>query len=259
MTETTATATSPSPASDPMAAMAGPLRAAFAAAMTPYVSGDAVASAELTGILTEAVTAADPTPELVGALCDLIATAAPTTGLLTLMHEAVGVALGLTPAAPAGRTARPPQPRQVASAAPRPSGLRERIAELFAQSPATRWTVTELAHRLGNSSGAVGAALDRMLSNGEAALVSMSPKRYSIPTPAEASAPAPAEPESADPAPADATVSQPEDGDEASAPEAVMDEAGDEVNGNSAEVEATAEAEAPAPATRRKSAKSADA
>ena len=252
MTETIAPVTALT--ADPMAAMAGPLRAAFTAAMAPYVSGDAAASTDLTGILTEAVTAADPTPELVGALCDLIASAAPTSTLLALMHEAVGVALGLTQTAPMARGARTPLPRQAAPVASRSGGLRERIAELFSQSSTTQWTVTELAHRLGNSSGAVGAALERMLSNGEAVLAATSPKRYAAPAQADATTTAsPAE---------DATDNQPQSSDdEATAPEVAANEAPDEANGNSPAAENTDEADTQAStaATRRKNGKSADA
>ncbi|WP_034267156.1 hypothetical protein [Actinospica robiniae] len=257
MTETTAPAASH--AADPMAALAGPLRAAFTAAMVPYVTGDAVASADLSGILTEAVLAADPSPELIGALCDLITGATPTTTLLALMHEAVGVALGLTPAAPTARTARPPQTRQAAPAVTRSGGLRERIAELFTHDPAMQWTVTELAHRLGNSSGAVGAALERMLGNGEAILAATTPKRYAAPGQVEQAASEQAASEEA--APEDGVDSQPRDRDAEGAPETTTDEAPDTSKADSPEAEAPTGADTPAPAhaARRKGAKSADA
>jgi hypothetical protein len=178
MTEITETAVS----IDPVAVMAAPLRAAFTATMTPYANGEAVAPDSLIAILTEALTTAEPTPELIALLCELINSAAPTTALLGVMHRAMGAALGLSTAVPAARAARPVYTRPIAAGVPRPGGLRERIVGLFGQDPTRHWTVSDLARDLGNGSGAVGAALDRMVESGEAILAANSPKRYTGPT-----------------------------------------------------------------------------
>lgn len=178
------------PAANPFAAMAAPIRAAFTAAMGPYTNGNAPAPAALTGILMEAVTAAEPTPELIGMLCQLLTTADPDAATLSIMHRAMGAALGIgtTPATPRpARTGAATAPRPAASGpggGTRPGSIGARILTLLTANPDAQLTVTELARELGNGTGATGAALNGLLNRGEIVLTAEIPRRYAAPAPA---------------------------------------------------------------------------
>lgn len=186
MTDTTNTA----PA-NPYAAMAGPIRAAFTAAMSPYANGEAPAPAALTGILMEAVTAAEPTAELIGMLCQLLTTAEPDADTLSIMHRAMGAALGIgtTSVPPRSPRTGAPATRTTASGTgggTRPGSIGARILEMFAANPGAQFTVTELARELGNGTGATGAAITGLINRGEIVLTSEHPRRYAAPAPAAA-------------------------------------------------------------------------
>ncbi|MBR7833499.1 hypothetical protein KDL01_09495 [Actinospica durhamensis] len=197
MTETTARATAAVPA-DPYAAMAAPIRAAFTAAMAPYTNGEAAAPAGLTGILMEAVTAAEPTAELIGMLCQLLTTAAPDADTLSIMHRAMGAALGLgtgpgrSPLRTGGATA--PRPTTGGTGVgTRPGSIGARILEVLAAHPGAQLTVTELARELGNGTGATGAAITGLLNRGELVMTGEHPRRYTTSAPAQATDTAPAD------------------------------------------------------------------
>ena len=190
MTDTTAAAQA-----DPYAAMAAPIRAAFTAAMAPYTNGEVTAPAGLTSILLEAVTAAEPTAELIGMLCQLLTAAEPDTDTLSIMHRAMGAALGFgTAPAPArpvrtGATgARPATPGT--GAGTRPGSIGARILEILAANPGAEYTVTELARELGNGTGATGAAITGLINRSEIAMANEHPRRYAAATPAVPAAPA---------------------------------------------------------------------
>jgi hypothetical protein len=179
MTDTTNATAAPG---NPYAAMVAPLRAAFTAAMAPYTNGEAVASAPLTRILMEAVTAADPTPELIGMLCHLVTAAAPDTDTLSIMHRAMGAALGLGAAAPARSAISAPRPAATGTGgATRPGSIGARILEAFAANPGTEFTVTQLAQHVGSGTGATGAAITSLLNRGEAVMTGENPRRYTAP------------------------------------------------------------------------------
>jgi hypothetical protein len=176
---------------NPFAAMAAPIRAAFTAAMSPYTNGETAAPAALTGILMEAVSAAEPTAELIGMLCQLLTTADPDADTLSIMHRAMGAALGI------GTTALPPRsPRTGAQATrsttggtgggTRPGSIGARILAVFAANPGAQYTVTELARELGNGTGATGAAITGQINRGEVVLASEHPRRYAAPAPTTA-------------------------------------------------------------------------
>jgi hypothetical protein len=200
MTDNTAAA----PA-NPYAAMAAPIRAAFTAAMSPYTNAEATAPAGLTSILLEAVAAAEPTAELIGMLCQLLTAAEPDADTLSIMHRAMGAALGF---ATAPATARPvrtgataPRPATAGTGAgTRPGSIGARILEVLGANPGAQYTVTELARELGNGTGATGAAVTGLINRGEITLTNEHPRRYAAATPAapaDASDTATAEEESA--------------------------------------------------------------
>ncbi|WP_034268027.1 hypothetical protein [Actinospica robiniae] len=180
---------------NPYTAMAAPIRAAFTAAMSPYTNAEATAPAGLTGILMEAVTAAEPTAELIGMLCQLLTAAEPDAETLSIMHRAMGAALGLgTAPVPAravrtGAAASRPASTGTGGGA-RPGSIGARILEVFAASPGAQFTVTELAHELGNGTGATGAAISGLINRGEIVMAGEHPRRYTAPaaTPATAAA-----------------------------------------------------------------------
>jgi hypothetical protein len=184
MTDTTTPTATPA---DPYAAMAAPIRAAFTAAMAPYTNGEAPAPAGLTGILMEAVSSAEPSPELIGMLCQLLTSAAPDADTLSIMHRAMGAALGLgTAPARAVRTAAPaPRPATGGSSSTgggtRPGSIGARILEVLAAHPGAQFTVTELARELGNGTGATGAAITGLLGRGELVMTGEHPRRYTAP------------------------------------------------------------------------------
>lgn len=183
MTDTTTPTATPA---DPYAAMAAPIRAAFTAAMAPYTNGEAPAPAGLTGILMEAVNAAEPSPELIGMLCQLLTSAAPDADALSIMHRAMGAALGLGIApARAVRTAapapRPPTGSGGSGGGTRPGSIGARILEVLAAHPGAQFTVTELARELGNGTGATGAAITGLLGRGELVMTGEHPRRYAAP------------------------------------------------------------------------------
>lgn len=183
----------PAALADPYAAMAAPIRAAFTAAMAPYTNGEAAAPAGLTGILTEAVTAAEPTAELIGMLCQLLTTAAPDADTLSIMHRAMGAALGLGTGP--GRSLRPggaPVSRPATTGTgggTRPGSIGGRILEVLAASPGAQLTVTELARELGNGTGATGAAITGLLNRSELVMTGERPRRYAAAAPATAASP----------------------------------------------------------------------
>ncbi|WP_034266627.1 hypothetical protein [Actinospica robiniae] len=202
MTQTTAPTATPA---DPYVAMAAPIRAAFTAAMAPYTNGEAAAPAGLTGILMEAVTAAEPTAELIGMLCQLLTSAAPDADTLSIMHRAMGAALGLGtgPGRPPRTVATAPRPAATGTGGgTRPGSIGARILEVFAASPGAQFTVTELAHELGNGTGATGAAISGLINRGELAMTSEHPRRYAAPAAAPTTA--------ADTTPAESTEDAPE-------------------------------------------------
>ena len=201
MTETTAPAATPA---DPYAAMAAPIRAAFTAAMAPYTNGEAAAPAGLTGILMETVTAAEPTAELIGMLCQLLTSAAPDADTLSIMHRAMGAALGLGtgPARPLRTGTTAPRPAATSTGGgTRPGSIGARILEVFAAKPGAHFTVTELAHELGNGTGATGAAITGLINRGEIVMSGEHPRRYAAPAAAPATA--------ADASPADSAEDTP--------------------------------------------------
>lgn len=186
MTDTTNAA--PTAIGNPYAAMAAPIRAAFTAAMTPYTNGEAAAPAAVTRILMEAVAAAEPGPELIGMLCHLVTAADVNTETLSIMHRAMGAALGLGGGAPV-RTA-PVAPRAAAAGiggATRPGSIGSRILEVFAANPGSEFTVTQLAQQVGNGTGATGAAINGLIDRGEAVLTGENPRRYAAPATTHAS------------------------------------------------------------------------
>lgn len=195
MTDTTALA--PAPA-DPYAAMAAPIRAAFTAAMAPYTNGEAAAPAGLTGILMEAVTAAEPTAELIGMLCQLLTTATPDADTLSIMHRAMGAALGLGTASGrpvrTGATASRPAATGTGGGT-RPGSIGARILEALTARPGAQLTVTELARELGNGTGATGAAVTGLLNRGELVMTGEHPRRYAAAAPVQAPDAAPSDSE----------------------------------------------------------------
>lgn len=185
MTDTTNAA--PAATGSPYAAIAAPIRAAFTAAMAPYTNGETVAPVSLTKILMEAVTAAAPTPELVGMLCHLVTAAEPDTDTLSIMHRAMGAALGLGGVAPARTGAAASRPVATGSdGTARPGSIGARILAVFTANPGAEFTVTQLAQQVGNGTGATGAAISGLINRGEAVLTGENPRRYAAPTPAAA-------------------------------------------------------------------------
>lgn len=176
---------------DPYAAMAAPIRAAFTAAMAPYTNGEAAAPVGLTGILMEAVTAAEPTAELIGMLCQLLTSAVPDADTLSIMHRAMGAALGLglglgpTPARPLRTGATASRPASGTGGGTRPGSIGARILEVLAARPGAQLTVTELARELGNGTGATGAAITGLLNRGELVMTGEHPRRYAASAPAQ--------------------------------------------------------------------------
>lgn len=175
----TDTATATAAPANPHAAMAAPLRAAFTAAMVPYTNGETAAPVALTKILMEAIAATEPGPELIGMLCHLVTSAEPDTETLSIMHRAMGAALGLGVAAPVrtGTTA----PRAAANSTggtTRPGSIGARILEVLTANPGAEFTVTQLAQQVGSGTGATGAAITGLLTRGEIAMTGESPRRY---------------------------------------------------------------------------------
>ena len=64
---------------------------------------------------------------------------------------------------------------------------------MFAASPGTQFTVTELAREIGNGTGATGAAITGLLNRGELVMTAEHPRRYAASVPAQAADAAPAE------------------------------------------------------------------
>ncbi len=84
-------------------------------------------------------------------------------------------------------------PQSAASGSPagakaRPGELRARVAGILAADPGTRFTVTELANRLGHSGGAVGNACETLVARGEADRDGSQPRTYRATTTTAAAA-----------------------------------------------------------------------
>jgi nitric oxide reductase NorQ protein len=60
----------------------------------------------------------------------------------------------------------------------RPGELRARVAGILAAAPGARFTVTELANKLGHSGGAVGNACETLVARGEADRDGRQPRKY---------------------------------------------------------------------------------
>ncbi|MGO4758091.1 hypothetical protein AB4212_57415, partial [Streptomyces sp. 2MCAF27] len=84
------------------------------------------------------------------------------------------------PAAPVPNTPTGPVPSAAtASGRARPGELRAWIAKILATSPSgAQFSVTELAHTLGHSGGAVGNACETLVARGEAERVGSKPRTY---------------------------------------------------------------------------------
>lgn len=208
--------------------------------------------------------------------------------LLKALGEALTAAVRVTRAAPAAASApmpvRPAAVRtgaarvtsaQVGSVAgePKPGSLRARLIGYLAEHPGREFTVTELFHGVGaTSGGAVGAALNTMTAHGEAIQTSDAPKRFTAP--AGTVAPAPAEPDAdTDQDTAPDTADEPDTGETADAIEHEAntdadtdDEPGPDADADTdtdtdtdadadqdsaTDADATAPEDAPAPATAR--------
>jgi hypothetical protein len=132
-------------------------------------------------------------PELLGALGEALTAAVRVTRGTPGTVAAPVPARATAVRAPAARVTT----AQVGSVAgePKPGSLRARLIDHLAANPGQAFTVTELFHAVGaTSGGAVGAALNTMTAHGEAIQTSDTPKRYTAPAGTPAPAPAPAEP-----------------------------------------------------------------
>jgi hypothetical protein len=132
-------------------------------------------------------------PELLGALGEALTAAVRVTRGTPGTVPAPVPARATAVRAPAARVTT----AQVGSVAgePKPGSLRAKLIDHLAAHPGQAFTVTELFHAVGaTSGGAVGAALNTMTAHGEAIQTSDAPKRYTAPAGTPAPAPAPAEP-----------------------------------------------------------------
>lgn len=82
-----------------------------------------------------------------------------------------------TPSVPPA-TAAPAGPPPGTGSKARPGELRARVAQVLAANPKEKFTVTELAKRLGNSGGAVGNACETLVARREAERVTFTPRTY---------------------------------------------------------------------------------
>ncbi|WP_034267727.1 hypothetical protein [Actinospica robiniae] len=180
MTDTAIATAAPETTADPMAA---PMHAALQAALTPYLEGDLDPTTDLVEALLDVLAAAEPTPGLISTLHHAVTGLVPTPELMGPMHHAVGAALSLPHPTPyqATRSTQSTTRISASAAATRPGSIAERISKLFAANPGTPFRVGDLVKALGDAvsgGGAVGAALNGMVTRGEAVLVSTGPKLY---------------------------------------------------------------------------------
>ena len=180
MTDTAIATAAPDTCADPMAA---PMHAALQAALTPYLEGDLDPTTDLVEALLDVLAAAEPTPGLISTLHHAVTGLVPTPELMGPMHHAVGAALSLPRPTPY-QAARPNQGTgriSANAAATRPGSIAELISKLFAANPGTPYRVGDIVKALGDAvsgGGAVGAALNGMVTRGEAVIVSTGPKLY---------------------------------------------------------------------------------
>jgi hypothetical protein len=157
-------------------------------ALAPYENGDLDASDDLIGDLLDVIGAAEVTAGLIGSLKALIGTLPPSEDVMSAMYEAFGTAMDFTPR----RTLTPPAatgqaPARSASArtgsGPREDSIGAVCMEIMATRPGeplrTQDFVNELAARdRKHGSGAVGAAINRLVETGLAVLVNASPQKW---------------------------------------------------------------------------------
>lgn len=179
MTETV-TDIAPEQTADPMAA---PLHAALQAALTPYMSGAMKPTGDLVDALLDILASSEPTPALISTLGQAVTGLVPTTPLMGPIHHALGAALNLNPNRTTYQAPQPTRPavRRATSSTAKPGTIPELINKVFAANPGVRFSVSSMVKELGDATsgpGAVGAALDRMITRGEAVLIGTDPKLY---------------------------------------------------------------------------------
>jgi hypothetical protein len=170
-----------------VAPVTAPMYTMLDSALAPYEGGDLDTTDDLVGDLLDVIGAAEPTAGLIGSLKALIATLPPSEDVMAAMHEAIGTAMDftprriLTPAAPGNAPARLAPART--GSGPREDSIGAVCMEIMAARPGealrTQDFVNELAARdRKHGSGAVGAAIARLVESGRAVLVTTSPQRW---------------------------------------------------------------------------------
>jgi hypothetical protein len=216
------------------APLADPMHTLLDNALTPYLDGDQDAGDELIDALLNLIASAERTPDLIRTLHTAIKTLPASVNLMPAMHKAIGAALELEEPAPAstGYSSTPTSRSAAArtsSGTSREGSIAGRIKGIFNNHPGQTYRVGDLVKALSamgydHSGGAVGAALNGMVSRGEAVQIGEKPKLYlaaddpeapqqiTYPAPATADeAPVTADaPETPDTAPADEATPAPE-------------------------------------------------
>jgi hypothetical protein len=170
------------------APLADPMHTLLDNALTPYLDGDLDATDELIDALLDLIASAERTPDLVRTLHTAIKTLPASRDLMPAMHEAIGAALELKPTAPVGNSyATTGSSRQAtartSSGTSREGSIAGRIKGIFNNHPGQTYRVGDLVKALStvghdHSGGAVGAALNGMVSRGEAVQIGERPKLY---------------------------------------------------------------------------------
>jgi hypothetical protein len=170
------------------APLADPMHTLLDNALTPYLDGDQDANDELIDALLNLIASAERTPDLIRTLHTAIKTLPASVNLMPAMHKAIGAALELEEPAPAN-TGYSSTPTSRSAAARTSSGVsREgsiagRIKSIFNNHPGQTYRVGDLVKALSamgydHSGGAVGAALNGMVSRGEAVQIGEKPRLY---------------------------------------------------------------------------------
>lgn len=170
------------------APLADPMHTLLDNALTPYLDGDLDPTDELIDALLDLIASADRDADLVRTLHAAIKTLPASRDLMPAMHEAIGAALEISKPAPAhtgyGTT---PTSRSAAvrsgSGTSREGSIGARIKSIFDNNPGKAYRVGDLVKTLSDkgfehSGGAVGAALNGMVSRGEATQIGERPKLY---------------------------------------------------------------------------------
>ena len=170
------------------APLADPMHTLLDNALTPYLDGDLDPTDELIDALLDLIAAADRDADLVRTLHAAIKTLPPSRDLMPAMHEAIGAALEINKPAAAHNgygntvTSRSASVR-TSSGTSREGSIGARIKGIFNNNPGKAYRVGDLVKALSDmgfdhSGGAVGAALNGMVSRGEAVQVGERPKLY---------------------------------------------------------------------------------